>query len=412
MYLLLVIDGDGLSKIAALFILADELKSTVENIVKVFQKHSELWTETKVIMSDKDLVEREAFSKCFSSASLLICLYHTLKCFRRKVTCEKMEITSAERLRCMEIIQLRAYSKTPEDYTKKLEMLKNTKLGSVISYFMENWDSIKDQWVFAFKDSHMNLGETTNNRLELTFNKLKNVCSKYASLMHFFLEFFTFLGAIRNDRNHHHLMTLSRKKIALPCAAKKDEIEYLEQLTPQAFSFVRRQLKLIDKEAEINRVDKNIYILNYILCKKHNLTVTSFDSSFMKTMGLPCTHLLKLRPYLSLPLYDSSLANKRWTKSYYILSSDARFSESNIPAECESTTITETEEANSQILSQSQKFDKLTRTCQILASIGREGGMKQFELRHKQLQKIMEQWKIGKEIAIIESKEKIDIGRR
>ena len=35
--------------------------------------------------------------------------------------------------------------------------------------------------------------------------------------------------------------------------------------------------------------------------------------------------------------------------------------------------------------------------------------MKQFELRHKQLQKIMEQWKIGKEVAIIESKEKIDI---
>ena len=37
LYLLLVIDGDGLSKIAVLFILADELKSTVENIVKVFQ---------------------------------------------------------------------------------------------------------------------------------------------------------------------------------------------------------------------------------------------------------------------------------------------------------------------------------------------------------------------------------------
>ena len=129
----------------------------------------------------------------------------------------------------------------------------------------------------------------------------------------------------------------------------------------------------------------------------------------MKKMGLPCSHLLKLRSYLSLPLYDSSLANKRWTKSYYILSSDARFSGSNIPAECESTTITGTEEANSQILSQSQKFNKLTRTCQILASIGREGGMKQFELRHKQLQKIMEQWKIGKEVTIIESNEKIDM---
>ena len=45
--------------------------------------------------------------------------------------------------------------------------------------------------------------------------------------MQFFLEFFTFLGAIRNDRNRHHLMTLSRKEITLPCGAKNDEIEYL-----------------------------------------------------------------------------------------------------------------------------------------------------------------------------------------
>ena len=100
--------------------------------------------------------------------------------------------------------------------------------------------------------------------------------------MQFFLEFFTFLAAIRNDRNHHHLMTLSRKEIALPCGAKNDEIEYLEQLTPYAFSFVRRQLQLIDKEAEINRVDKNTYKLNYPLCKKHNLTETSCDCPFMK----------------------------------------------------------------------------------------------------------------------------------
>ena len=47
-YLLLVIDRDGLSEIAALFILAGELESTVESIVKVFQKHNEFWTEAKV----------------------------------------------------------------------------------------------------------------------------------------------------------------------------------------------------------------------------------------------------------------------------------------------------------------------------------------------------------------------------
>ena len=49
----------------------------------------------------------------------------------------------------------------------------------------------------------------------------------------------------------------------LPRAAKKDEIEYLQQLTPYAFFFVRKQLQLIDKEPEINIVDKNTYTLNY-----------------------------------------------------------------------------------------------------------------------------------------------------
>ena len=34
---------------------------------------------------------------------------------------------------------------------------------------------------------------------------------------------------------------------------------------PYSFSFVRKQLQLIDKEAEIDRVDKNTYTLNYPL---------------------------------------------------------------------------------------------------------------------------------------------------
>ena len=184
---------------------------------------------------------------------------------------------------------------------------------------MENWDPIKNQWVFAFKDSHMTLGETTKNHFESTFNKLKSAYSKYASLMQFFLELFTFLGAIRNDRNHHHLMILSREEIALPCTAKKDEIEYPEQLTPYAFSFVRKQFQLIDKEVEINRVDKNTYTLNYTLCKKHDLTVTSCDCSFMKIMGLQCSHLLRLRSYLSLPLYYSSQTNEGQSLIIYSL---------------------------------------------------------------------------------------------
>ena len=38
-YLLLVVDGDGLNEIVALFILADETETVIESIITVFKKY-------------------------------------------------------------------------------------------------------------------------------------------------------------------------------------------------------------------------------------------------------------------------------------------------------------------------------------------------------------------------------------
>ena len=89
-----------------------------------------------------------------------------------------MAITSAERYRCLEIIQKIAYSKSSNKYERNVQQLVDTKLAVVSECFMKNWDPIKHQWVSSFKDLCANLGETTNNRLESTFNKLKSVCTK------------------------------------------------------------------------------------------------------------------------------------------------------------------------------------------------------------------------------------------
>ena len=63
-----------------------------------------------------------------------------------------------------------AHSKTAGEYKKHLDELKQTNLRSVIDYVLENWYPIREQWVACFKDKHLNLGETTNNRLESTFS--------------------------------------------------------------------------------------------------------------------------------------------------------------------------------------------------------------------------------------------------
>lgn len=138
-YLLMCIDGDRLSEIVAMFIVAEETKDVIQASVDLFKKHNPSWDKTKVIMSDKDFTERDAFTACFPMASLSICLYHTLRSFRREITCEKMGITSAEWLRVLEILSEIAHSKTSGQYEKNVDELRKTNITSVIDYILENW---------------------------------------------------------------------------------------------------------------------------------------------------------------------------------------------------------------------------------------------------------------------------------
>jgi zinc finger SWIM domain-containing protein 3 len=48
-------------------------------------------------MADKDFIERDALKAEFPEVSILICLFHVLRTFRREITTEKQGITAAER---------------------------------------------------------------------------------------------------------------------------------------------------------------------------------------------------------------------------------------------------------------------------------------------------------------------------
>ena len=188
-YVLLAIDGHSLSEIVGLFIVAEETGVTIESAVEYFKKHNSAWERTKLVISDKDFTDRNVFRKC-PGVVLQICLLHTLRTFKREITMDKMSIMSGERNRCLEILTKITYSRSPEEYQFNLSLLKSTKNNSVVSYFLKNWDRIKDQWVPCFKDTALNLGETTNNRLESINSKIKSVCSKYGSLLQFFYRIF------------------------------------------------------------------------------------------------------------------------------------------------------------------------------------------------------------------------------
>ena len=132
------------------------------------------------------------------------------------------------------------------------------------------------------------------------------------------------------------------------------------------------------------------------------INAESCSCNYMKCMGLPCRHVIKLRSFLKLPLSDHSLINRRWTKEYYGLLTKTRFGvfDSDNAAYADVAHI-ENQNYTHNKLTQAQKFRKLMSTCQVIASVASEGGMESFEKRLSQLHLLLEHWKLGKEVIVL-----------
>ena len=54
---------------------------------ETFKAKNSKWNYTTVVMADKDINEREIIKEVLPNASVLICLFHTLRTFRRDGGC-------------------------------------------------------------------------------------------------------------------------------------------------------------------------------------------------------------------------------------------------------------------------------------------------------------------------------------
>ena len=152
--------------------------------------------------------------------------------------------------------------------------------------------------------------------LESTFSKFKSVCSRYASLLQFCTEFMSVLRCLREERNHHYVMTIARRQTEFEHLCK-DLQEYSETLTPYAFNFVRGQYGSVAKVEVLSQKSSS----DFILCgsrKKNQEPLLSSTShcqcSFFTRMSLPCKDIFKVRELVALPAFDETLVHKRWTK--------------------------------------------------------------------------------------------------
>ena len=90
LYLMLIVDGNGQSEVVSLCLTSLETKEAISKMVQSFKANNPCWSQTGVVITDKDFVEQSIFNEEFPHVAMHICLFHALRSMQREVTCEKL----------------------------------------------------------------------------------------------------------------------------------------------------------------------------------------------------------------------------------------------------------------------------------------------------------------------------------
>ena len=85
LFAIMVEDGDGRGKPAAYCFLRSETKENLEKVLTYFSDFNDV-SRSKIIMVDKDLTEINVLKSKIPNANILICKFHVMKYFKKKIS--------------------------------------------------------------------------------------------------------------------------------------------------------------------------------------------------------------------------------------------------------------------------------------------------------------------------------------
>jgi transposase-like protein len=166
------------------FLVQQEDEATITKMLEIFKSRNERHVDIKVVITDKDMGERKVFKTLFPQVEMQICLFHVLRTFTREFTIDKMGITLGERTTLLTKAEALTYAKDEEDYIQKYaDFVSVCPHERVRNYYDAIWHPIKKEWVEGLTKQKFNFDESTNNRLESFFKKLKAVIKTNAQLL-------------------------------------------------------------------------------------------------------------------------------------------------------------------------------------------------------------------------------------
>ncbi|XP_031329334.1 protein FAR1-RELATED SEQUENCE 5-like isoform X1 [Photinus pyralis] len=400
LYILLAVDGNGQSEIVSTFLMADESKSAIEVMIKTFKYKNEAWVKTVTILTDKDMTERNIFKNEFPHADVLLCLFHTLRTFRREITIERMAIKKETREKCLQVIQKIAYSATLKEYNINYEELQKLDVKNVLKYYDENWHNIKNEWVEGLKSSCFTLNNSTTNRLESINQKIKSGVDRHSSLCQFYTDFKTVLQSLRIDRDHSAQLLLYKTPVT-HYQTSSTEYRYMKLITAFAWSHLEKQFKSLPTTIiKIKKENDQTFSYNSDREGLISVTVDNCSCRFRNQMKLPCRHILAVRRHSNAELYDELLVNERWLVKYYL--ENHRATMKDLPIYDSNHELLTEHTISKPVLNQHQKFREASKLCNSLAVTISQYGNKRYREIMDQMKLLKSFYQSKKKVLIVE----------
>lgn len=124
--ILLVVDGNGDSQIAAFFIVKSENTDVFNFLFENFKNENPNHVNINVILTDKGGPNRNVVEAQFPNIPHHFCLFHVAQNFMREITTKKRGINSDQRKMCLEIVNKMIYAKSQEEYDNLYAELRDT----------------------------------------------------------------------------------------------------------------------------------------------------------------------------------------------------------------------------------------------------------------------------------------------
>ena len=216
LYSFMIENGNGHGRTVFYAATTDESAQHLSAIIQGFKQCHPSYSNTKVVIIDKDFTELSVLREELPNTTILFCQFHVIKCLYKAVS--DLEVPKERRDALRKVLHDMVYSKNMDEYVGYLAEIVRLGNPSFEKYFLDNWNNCTNMWISFQWDCSVHFGNTTNNRLECSHSKLKDLMGRTSSEM--FEGLLTFVKSINQESSHQAFVeqftTVSTKHDHMP----------------------------------------------------------------------------------------------------------------------------------------------------------------------------------------------------